>query len=144
MALPECVCSIADGSYVSVPSPLGKIKSMTKGSEVEWGAYFSHTPLIAEMTHTAYVAKGRSVDAEGSSPPLLFPSSLLLEKAEVLLLRASLPSHFHLQLSELEFNEIIGSGNFFHTFSVYISTSISNYILVNRICITLRLLWKSL
>ncbi|KAE8294261.1 Serine/threonine-protein kinase TNNI3K [Larimichthys crocea] len=52
-----------DGSYVSVPSPLGKIKSMTK------------------------------------------------EKAEVLLLRASLPSHFHLQLSELEFNEIIGSGN---------------------------------
>uniref|UniRef100_A0A3P8S2V1 Serine/threonine-protein kinase TNNI3K n=1 Tax=Amphiprion percula TaxID=161767 RepID=A0A3P8S2V1_AMPPE len=41
-----------DGSYVSVPSPLGKIKSMTK------------------------------------------------EKAEVLVLRASLPSHFHLQLSE--------------------------------------------
>lgn len=34
------------------------------------------------------------------------------EKAEVLLLRASLPSHFHLQLSELEFNEIIGSGDF--------------------------------
>ncbi|KAK5931083.1 hypothetical protein CgunFtcFv8_027262 [Champsocephalus gunnari] len=53
-----------DGSYVSVPSPLGKIKSMTK------------------------------------------------EKAEVLLLRASLPSHFYLQLSELEFNEIIGSGSF--------------------------------
>ncbi|KAK7888902.1 hypothetical protein WMY93_024462 [Mugilogobius chulae] len=53
-----------DGSYVSVPSPLGKIKSMTK------------------------------------------------EKAEVLLLRATLPSHFHLQLSELEFNEIIGSGSF--------------------------------
>lgn len=26
------------------------------------------------------------------------------------MLRASLPSHFHLQLSELEFNEIIGSG----------------------------------
>ncbi|KAK0155954.1 Serine/threonine-protein kinase TNNI3K [Merluccius polli] len=53
-----------DGSYVSVPSPLGKIKSMTK------------------------------------------------EKADVLLLRASLPSHFHLQLSDLEFNEIIGSGSF--------------------------------
>ncbi|KAG7283618.1 hypothetical protein CRUP_020391 [Coryphaenoides rupestris] len=31
------------------------------------------------------------------------------EKADVLLLRASLPSHFHLQLSDLEFNEIIGS-----------------------------------
>lgn len=53
-----------DGSYVSVPSPLGKIKSMTK------------------------------------------------EKAEVLLLRAGLPSHFHLQLSEIEFHEIIGSGSF--------------------------------
>ncbi|XP_034162534.1 serine/threonine-protein kinase TNNI3K isoform X3 [Pangasianodon hypophthalmus] len=53
-----------DGSYVSVPSPLGKIKNMTK------------------------------------------------EKADVLLLRASLPSHFHLQLSELEFHEIIGSGSF--------------------------------
>ncbi|KPP79634.1 serine/threonine-protein kinase TNNI3K-like, partial [Scleropages formosus] len=53
-----------DGSYVSVPSPLGKIKSLTK------------------------------------------------EKADILLLRASLPSHFHLQLSELEFSEIIGSGSF--------------------------------
>lgn len=36
---------------------------------------------------------------------------LSLEKADVLLLRASLPSYFQLQLSELEFNEIIGSGN---------------------------------
>ncbi|XP_035613438.1 serine/threonine-protein kinase TNNI3K isoform X1 [Oncorhynchus keta] len=53
-----------DGSYVSVPSPLGKIKSMTK------------------------------------------------EKADVLLLRASLHSSFQLQLSDLEFNEIIGSGSF--------------------------------
>ncbi|XP_030768634.1 serine/threonine-protein kinase TNNI3K isoform X7 [Rhinopithecus roxellana] len=53
-----------DGSYVSVPSPLGKIKSMTK------------------------------------------------EKADILLLRAGLPSHFHLQLSEIEFHEIIGSGSF--------------------------------
>lgn len=32
------------------------------------------------------------------------------EKADVLLLRAGLPSHFHLQLSEIEFHEIIGSG----------------------------------
>uniref|UniRef100_UPI00398E6BC4 serine/threonine-protein kinase TNNI3K isoform X2 n=1 Tax=Pristiophorus japonicus TaxID=55135 RepID=UPI00398E6BC4 len=53
-----------DGSYVSVPSPLGKIKSMTK------------------------------------------------EKADVLLLRSGLPSHFHLQLSDIEFHEIIGSGSF--------------------------------
>ncbi|XP_067845881.1 serine/threonine-protein kinase TNNI3K isoform X2 [Heptranchias perlo] len=53
-----------DGSYVSVPSPLGKIKSMTK------------------------------------------------EKADVLLLRASLPSHFQLQLSDIKFHEIIGSGSF--------------------------------
>uniref|UniRef100_A0A8C5R0I6 TNNI3 interacting kinase n=1 Tax=Leptobrachium leishanense TaxID=445787 RepID=A0A8C5R0I6_9ANUR len=53
-----------DGSYVSVPSPLGKIKSMTK------------------------------------------------EKADVLLLRASLPSHFHLPISEIECHEIIGSGSF--------------------------------
>lgn len=28
----------------------------------------------------------------------------------MLLLRVSLPSQFHLQMSELEFNEIIGSG----------------------------------
>ncbi|KAI4590847.1 hypothetical protein MJG53_001896 [Ovis ammon polii x Ovis aries] len=34
------------------------------------------------------------------------------EKADVLLLRAGLPSHFHLQLSEIEFHEIIGSGSF--------------------------------
>lgn len=31
----EHVGSLSDGSYVSVPSPLGKIKSMTKGSEAE-------------------------------------------------------------------------------------------------------------
>uniref|UniRef100_A0A8C9MZG7 Serine/threonine-protein kinase TNNI3K n=1 Tax=Serinus canaria TaxID=9135 RepID=A0A8C9MZG7_SERCA len=36
----------------------------------------------------------------------------LAEKADVLLLRAGLPSHFHLQLSEIEFHEIIGSGSF--------------------------------
>lgn len=42
------------------------------------------------------------------------------EKAEVLLLRASLPSHFQLQLSELEFNEIIGSGNTMHIFSDFV------------------------
>ncbi|XP_069795533.1 serine/threonine-protein kinase TNNI3K [Narcine bancroftii] len=53
-----------DGSYVSVPSPLGKIKSMTK------------------------------------------------EKVDILLLRACLPSHFHLHLSDIEFHEIIGSGSF--------------------------------
>ncbi|KAJ7993551.1 hypothetical protein DPEC_G00273580 [Dallia pectoralis] len=53
-----------DGSYVCVPSPLGKIKSMTK------------------------------------------------EKADVLLLRASLSSSLQLQLSDLEFHEIIGSGSF--------------------------------
>uniref|UniRef100_A0A8D2MTX5 Serine/threonine-protein kinase TNNI3K n=1 Tax=Zonotrichia albicollis TaxID=44394 RepID=A0A8D2MTX5_ZONAL len=35
-----------------------------------------------------------------------------MEKADVLLLRAGLPSHFHLQLSEIEFHEIIGSGSF--------------------------------
>ncbi|XP_029393228.1 serine/threonine-protein kinase TNNI3K isoform X2 [Mus pahari] len=34
------------------------------------------------------------------------------EKADVLLLRAELPSRFHLQLSEIEFHEIIGSGSF--------------------------------
>ncbi|OXB52979.1 hypothetical protein ASZ78_011760, partial [Callipepla squamata] len=60
-----------DGSYVSVPSPLGKIKSMTKGQVFSFA-----------------------------------------EKADVLLLRAGLPSHFHLQLSEIEFHEIIGSGSF--------------------------------
>ncbi|XP_038572024.1 serine/threonine-protein kinase TNNI3K-like isoform X1 [Micropterus salmoides] len=71
-----------DGSYVSVPSPLGKIKSMTK------------------------------------------------EKAEVLLLRASLPSHFHLQLSELEFNEIIGSGNTMLYLFCFLFSSCANQIIL--------------
>ncbi|CAG0913664.1 unnamed protein product [Notodromas monacha] len=53
-----------DGSYVSVPSPLGKIRSITK------------------------------------------------EKIDVLKLRSSLPSHFHLQLSDMECLESIGSGSF--------------------------------
>lgn len=70
ISLPEYVRSLPDGSYVSVPSPLGKIKSMTKGSEVEWSEHFSHTPLTADMTHTVYVAKGRRVDTEGNNQPL--------------------------------------------------------------------------
>ncbi len=53
-----------DGSYVSVPSPLGKIRSITK------------------------------------------------EKIDVLQLRSTLPSHFHLQLADLECQESIGSGSF--------------------------------
>ncbi|CAG0886670.1 unnamed protein product [Darwinula stevensoni] len=53
-----------DGSYVSVPSPLGKIRSITK------------------------------------------------EKIDVLRLRSSLPSHYQLQLNEIECLENIGSGSF--------------------------------
>ncbi|KAK3601000.1 hypothetical protein CHS0354_008110 [Potamilus streckersoni] len=53
-----------DGSYVSVPSPMGKLRSMTK------------------------------------------------EKIDVLQLRAMLPHHFQMQLSEIEFQETIGSGSF--------------------------------
>lgn len=59
----EHVCSLPDGSYVSVPSPLGKIKSMTKGSEVEWSTadFFPHfTSLSANMTaHTVSDIVGR-------------------------------------------------------------------------------------
>ncbi|XP_067661812.1 serine/threonine-protein kinase TNNI3K-like [Haliotis asinina] len=53
-----------DGSYVSVPSPLGKLRSMTR------------------------------------------------EKIDVLQLRATLPSRFHLQITDIEFQETIGSGSF--------------------------------
>lgn len=53
-----------EGSYVSVPSPLGKLKSMTR------------------------------------------------EKIDVLQLRATLPRHFQLQLTDLTFQEPIGSGSF--------------------------------
>uniref|UniRef100_A0A8C9A747 TNNI3 interacting kinase n=1 Tax=Prolemur simus TaxID=1328070 RepID=A0A8C9A747_PROSS len=53
----------------------------------------------------------------GGGTPFLIQFSLLCnivpkEKADVLLLRAGLPSHLHLQLSEIEFHEIIGSGSF--------------------------------
>uniref|UniRef100_T1IUS1 Protein kinase domain-containing protein n=1 Tax=Strigamia maritima TaxID=126957 RepID=T1IUS1_STRMM len=53
-----------DGSYVSVPSPLGKLRNITR------------------------------------------------EKVDVLLLRNSLPQHFHLQIDEVEYLESIGSGSF--------------------------------
>ncbi|XP_059146369.1 serine/threonine-protein kinase TNNI3K-like [Physella acuta] len=53
-----------DGSYVAVPSPLGKLRSMTK------------------------------------------------EKIDVLQLRATLSHQFHLQITDLEFQETIGSGSF--------------------------------
>lgn len=53
-----------EGSYVSVPSPLGKLKSMTR------------------------------------------------EKIDVLQLRSSLPRNFQLQITDLDFQEPIGSGSF--------------------------------
>ncbi|XP_053380307.1 serine/threonine-protein kinase TNNI3K-like [Mercenaria mercenaria] len=53
-----------EGSYVSVPSPIGKLKSMTR------------------------------------------------EKIDVLQLRADLPHHFHILISDIEFNDVIGSGSF--------------------------------
>ncbi|GFO12240.1 serine/threonine-protein kinase tnni3k-like [Plakobranchus ocellatus] len=53
-----------DGSYVAVPSPLGKLRSMTR------------------------------------------------EKIDVLQLRATLSHQFHLQITDLEFQETIGSGSF--------------------------------
>ena len=54
----------SEGSYVPVPSPLGKIRSMTK------------------------------------------------EKIDVLFLRSNLPYQYHLQLTDLECLEAIGSGSF--------------------------------
>ncbi|XP_060080735.1 serine/threonine-protein kinase TNNI3K-like [Ylistrum balloti] len=53
-----------EGSYVSVPSPLGKLKSITR------------------------------------------------EKIDVLQLRSTLPRHYHLNISDLDFEEVIGSGSF--------------------------------
>ncbi|KAL4218676.1 Serine/threonine-protein kinase tnni3k [Mactra antiquata] len=53
-----------EGSYVSVPSPIGKLKSMTR------------------------------------------------EKIDVLQLRADLPHQFHILISDIEFNDVIGSGSF--------------------------------
>ncbi|XP_052822598.1 serine/threonine-protein kinase TNNI3K isoform X1 [Octopus bimaculoides] len=53
-----------DGSYVSVPSPIGKLRSVTR------------------------------------------------EKIDVLQLRATLPHYFHLQITDLESQETIGSGSF--------------------------------
>ena len=64
MLPPFCFFAGSEGSYVPVPSPLGKIRSMTK------------------------------------------------EKIDVLFLRSNLPYQYHLQLSDLECLEAIGSGSF--------------------------------
>lgn len=63
----DSVCSeysSGDGSYVPLPSPLGKIRSITK------------------------------------------------EKAEILQLRSTLPSQFHVALGDIEFQEAVGAGSF--------------------------------
>uniref|UniRef100_A0A915HP45 Protein kinase domain-containing protein n=1 Tax=Romanomermis culicivorax TaxID=13658 RepID=A0A915HP45_ROMCU len=57
-------CSSGDSSYVPLPSPLGKLRSITK------------------------------------------------EKAEILQLRATLPNQFHVALSDIDFQESVGSGSF--------------------------------
>lgn len=54
----EHVGSLPDGSYVSVPSPLGKIKSMTKGSEVEWSAADFPTLHITDSWHDSTHSQG--------------------------------------------------------------------------------------
>lgn len=43
----------ADGSYVSVPSPLGKIKSMTKGKQLERSDFHSQLSMVY-MTSDGY------------------------------------------------------------------------------------------
>lgn len=55
---------LSDSSYVPLPSPLGKLRSITK------------------------------------------------EKAEILQLRGGLASQFHLSLSDIDFQEAVGSGSF--------------------------------
>lgn len=70
----EHVCSLPDGSYVSVPSPLGKIKSMTKGSEVEWStADFFHTSHRCQPTwqHTLSVTLWGGVNNSSASGCLI-------------------------------------------------------------------------
>lgn len=57
-------CVNTDSSYVPLPSPLGKLRSITK------------------------------------------------EKAEILTLRSALPSQFHVNLSDIDFQEAVGSGSF--------------------------------
>ena len=61
----------SEGSYVPVPSPLGKIRSMTK------------------------------------------------EKIDVLFLRSNLPYQYHLQLTDIECEEPIGSGSFGNQYLKY-------------------------
>lgn len=71
--------SLSDGSYVSVPSPLGKIKSMTKGSEVEWSmADFSHTLHHCQLTwqHTLSVKLMRDVSYRSVSDCALFTPNI--------------------------------------------------------------------
>lgn len=67
--LPEYVGSLPDGSYVSVPSPLGKIKSMTKGSELEQSAADSlptHAPHTPHITVSWHDSKCHLLPWEGS------------------------------------------------------------------------------
>lgn len=70
----------------------------------------------------------QSIKSSSKTTSLCCP--LFSEKAEVLLLRASLPSHFHLQLSELEFNEIIGSGNTMLYLFCFLFSSCANQIIL--------------
>lgn len=64
--------SLPDGSYVSVPSPLGKIKSMTKGSEVEWGTADFPTLLSADMTANIVSETGGGVKHRSVSVCVIF------------------------------------------------------------------------
>lgn len=64
---------------------------------------WDEAPLV-EHVHCVFIAMC------AHPVPKITRQLLFAEKADVLLLRAELPSRFHLQLSEIEFHEIIGSG----------------------------------
>lgn len=79
-------------------------------ANTELGRHMGNISYILSYHATPHLTAFKSTDLRKKR---FFSSAFFFfsEKAEVLLLRASLPSHFHLQLSELEFNEIIGSGH---------------------------------
>uniref|UniRef100_A0A0M3IFS7 Protein kinase domain-containing protein n=1 Tax=Ascaris lumbricoides TaxID=6252 RepID=A0A0M3IFS7_ASCLU len=117
LSRPESAGSVGDSSISSTLS----LCDDQQQTPVIWAYEKGHDQIVALLKHYANKRPDSDVCSEYSSgdssyTPLPSPlgrlRSMTKEKAEILQLRASLANSFHLSLSDVDFQEAVGSGSF--------------------------------
>ncbi|MFH4975983.1 hypothetical protein AB6A40_002692 [Gnathostoma spinigerum] len=117
LSKPESAGSL-NGSSLSSSQSFSEDQQQTP---IIWAYEKGHDQIVALLKHYANKRPDSDICSEYSSgdssyTPLPSPlgrlRSMTKEKAEILQLRASLPNVFHLSLSDVDFQEAVGSGSF--------------------------------